>query len=200
MQTETKDAPAAANRKILSPIKAGASAKASLQAAKDAPAKPAAIAGQRPQAATTLPKEPTPPVPAQPASDAAAAPVPSVSPAAATWSSEDESGFQAMLARRKASGYQRRGRDVGAQLICVGEITPNAGTVAAAIVHLVAERGTVTRGHLLDAMAKTAFPHAKARPEDREWCQGYVAGALRDCFLTLSDGPSPSEKSAETPR
>ena len=119
----------------------------------------------------------------------AAAPAPAPTPAAApAWSDEDESALQTMLARRKAAGYQpSRGKDVSAQLIRPGGIKPNEGTVVAAIVGIVAGRGSVARGALLDLMAAAAFPHAKARPADRGWCQGYVAGALRDGFLALAD-------------
>lgn len=87
---------------------------------------------------------------------------PAQPPAAPAWSSEDESAFQAMAARRKASGFQRRGKDVSAQLIRAGDIRPNDGTVMAQIVGIVAERGTVARGELLDAMAKAAWSNAKA--------------------------------------
>lgn len=116
---------------------------------------------------------------------------------AVAWSDEDERGFQALLARRKAAGFQPRGRDVGQQLLRPGKITPNAGTVVATIVGLVAERGTVKRGALVDAMGETAFPHAKARPSDRNWCQGYVAGALRDGYLAIAGESSPAKETAE---
>jgi hypothetical protein len=100
------------------------------------------------------------------------------------WSSEDERTFQAMLARRKAAGYQRRGKDVSAQLIRAGDIAPNPDTVVATIVGLVRQAGgQVARGALLDAMAGAAYAHPKAQPGNRGWCQGYVAGALRDGFL-----------------
>lgn len=105
------------------------------------------------------------------------------------WSAEDESHFQTLLARRKAAGYQRRGRDVSGQMLQVGSIAPNAGTVVAAIVALVAERGTVSRSALLDAMAAATFPHTKAKSQDRGWCQGYVAGAVRNGFLALVEQP-----------
>lgn len=108
---------------------------------------------------------------------------------AATWSDEDEATFQSMTTRRKAAGYQRRGRDVGGQLLRVGDIAPNPGTVVAAIVGIVAERGTLTRSELLDAMAGATFPNAKAKRDDRGWCQGYVAGAVRDGFLATAAAP-----------
>ena len=102
------------------------------------------------------------------------------------WSEADESAFQALAARRKAAGYQRRGRDVGGQLLRVGDVAPNPATVAAVIVGLVAERGTVVRGELVAAMAEAGFPHPKAKPSDRGWCQGYVAGCVRDGFLAAA--------------
>jgi hypothetical protein len=36
-------------------------------------------------------------------------------------------------------------------------------------------------------MASVTFPHPKARPTDASWCQGYVAGAIRNGFLSASD-------------
>lgn len=104
---------------------------------------------------------------------------------APTWSANDETTFQAMVTRRKAAGFHRRGRDVSGQLIKIGEITPNAGTVMAEIVAVVAGRGAIERAALLDALAKVTFTHPQAKPSDRGWCQGYVAGALRDGFLAL---------------
>jgi hypothetical protein len=116
--------------------------------------------------------------------------VPPVGQAHATtpiWSDEDESALQALLTRRKAAGYQRRGRDVGGQLITVGTITPNPKTVVAVIVAIVAEHGSIERAKLLEAMATAIFPYAKAQPTDKSWCQGYVAGAVRNGFLTQSE-------------
>lgn len=124
----------------------------------------------------------TEPIPAS--TDAPAPSGPVVRPAS-TWAEEDERAFQAMAARRKAAGYQRRGRDVGAQVLRAGTIAPNPGTVAAIIVSLVAERGVVSRDDLIAAMAAATFPHVRARPSDKGWCQGYVAGCVRDGFLTL---------------
>ncbi len=103
----------------------------------------------------------------------------------ATWSEEDERVFAAMAVRRKASGFQRRGKNVGGQLLRVGSIAPNSGTVVATIVALVASRGTVTRADLIEAMAATEFGSAKARPRENSWCQGYVAGCVRDGFLEV---------------
>lgn len=123
-------------------------------------------------------------------------PVPAAPPAPA-WSSEDESALNALLARRKAAGYQRRGRDVSGQLIRAGEIKPNPNTVVAVIVGLVAERGSVGRSELIDLMASAAFPHGKARPADKGWCQGYVAGAIRSGFLALGDGRTPAVPAGE---
>lgn len=129
---------------------------------------------------------PTPAPAAEPESLTAAASTltgPAQSATAPLWSETDESAFQLLAARRKAAGYQRRGRDVGGQLLCVGEVTPNPGTVAAVIVALVAERGAVSRADLVAVMAEAAFPHPKAKPSERGWCQGYVAGCVRDGFL-----------------
>ena len=61
--------------------------------------------------------------------------------AAQPWSAEDESAFQTLAARRKAAGYQRRGRDVSDQTITLGAVAPNPGTVVAVLVGLVTERG-----------------------------------------------------------
>ncbi len=138
------------------------------------------------------------------ASDASALPS-WLEPAAASaadpksWSEQDERDFQAMTARRKASGFQRRGRDVGGQMLRAGDIAPNPGTVAATIVALVGPLGIVARGTLLDTMASATFPHPKARPQDRGWCQGYVAGLVRDGFLAVVPDSSPGENVADLP-
>ena len=132
-----------------------------------------------------------------------------LTPALATpplWSSEDEVSLQTLLARRKAAGYQRRGKDVVRQKLQPGALKPNEGSVSAVIVGIVAQAGTMTRGALIDAMATANFPHPKARPTDRGWCQGYVAGAIRSGFLTVAElsatlagesSATPSERSAK---
>jgi hypothetical protein len=126
---------------------------------------------------------------------AALAQPPAVPP---NWSSEDEAALQALLARRRAAGYQRRGKDVAGQRLQPGVIRPNEGTVAAVIVGIVAAAGETTRKELIDAMASAAFPHPKAQPTDRGWCQGYVAGAIRSGFLGVAEASAthPSENSA----
>lgn len=103
------------------------------------------------------------------------------------WSNEDETLFNTLAARRKATRGGRRGRDVGSQLIQPGDIAPNPGTVVSVIVGLVAELGTVSRAALVNAMGQAAFANAKAKPQDAGWCQGYIAGALRDGFLAVAD-------------
>ncbi len=129
-------------------------------------------------------------------------PAATVQPAlAATWSGEDEALFKSMTVRRKASGFQRRGKDVSAQMLRVGKVVPNPGTVVATIVALVADRGTVGRGELLDAMAAAIFPHPKAKPQDRGWCQGYVQGAVRDGYLaSAADAAAEAQILADTSR
>ncbi|WP_260597169.1 hypothetical protein [Sphingomonas endolithica] len=102
----------------------------------------------------------------EPSSDAAHAAVVQL-PVAPAWSEQDEALLQALTARRKASGFQRRSKDVSGQMLRVGEVTPNPGTVVAAIVALVTERRAMRRGELLDAMAAATFPHPRARPQDR---------------------------------
>jgi hypothetical protein len=104
------------------------------------------------------------------------------SPAAVpVWSSADEAALQALLARRRAAGYQRRGRNIGGQLVRLGGVSPNPGTVTAAIV------AGLTRDQLVEAMASAEFKQAKAKPTDKAWCQGYVAGAIRSGFLIAAD-------------
>lgn len=125
-----------------------------------------------------------------------------LAPAAApTWSDEDETALQALIARRKAAGYQRRGNDVGGQIVSPGAFKPNPDTVVDVIVTIVAEREGISRSELVDAMASATFPHAKARPADKGWCQGYVAGAIRNGFLILLDqsaakADAPSQEAA----
>jgi hypothetical protein len=107
-------------------------------------------------------------------------------PTGPSWTDEQEELYVAMTARRRASGYQRRGRDVGGQVLCVGSITPNPGTVVATIVELFGTRNAMARTELLDAVASASFSNAKAKPTDRTWANGYIAGALRDGFLAIA--------------
>lgn len=108
-------------------------------------------------------------------------------PVPAAWSSEDEAALQVLLATRKAAGYQRRGKDISAQSLKHGAIKPNPKTIAAAIVALVPKDGQLSRGELLSRMALASFSHPKARPQDEGWCQGYIAGAIRNGFLAVAD-------------
>jgi len=103
------------------------------------------------------------------------------------WSDEDEAALRALMARRKAAGFQRRGRDVGSQLLSASKIKPNPHTVAATIVGLLGEGESLTRAELLDLMASATFPHPKAQPKDKGWCQGYVAGLIRNGFLAMAE-------------
>lgn len=138
------------------------------------------------EATVSSPPEPSAPPAELPSAVAlpAAGSAPQLAP---TWSDEDERAFKAQSARRKAAGYRTRGRDVGAQLITVGSIKPNPNTTVAIIVGLVSERGSVTRGELVDAMASATFAHPKAQPADTGWRQGYVSGAIRNGFLCAVD-------------
>jgi hypothetical protein len=141
------------------------------------------IAASTAPAPAPAPQEPAQTAPEQPT--AIRAPQPAT---AAAWSAEDESAFQALTARRKAAGYQRRGRDVSDQVVRLGSITPNPNTVVAVIVGLITERGgSVGRSDLVVAMAGATYPHGKAKPENKGWCQGYVAGAVRNGFIALAD-------------
>lgn len=121
--------------------------------------------------------EPAPPAPV------AAPPIQPTIFGAPTWSAQDEVAFQTLTARRKASGYRGRGKELSTQLIRLGEIMPNPGTVVATIVGLVPEHGTIARGELVALMSAATFESPKARPTDTSWCQGYVAGAIRSGFL-----------------
>lgn len=107
-------------------------------------------------------------------------------PTGPSWTDEQEELYVAMTARRRASGYQRRGRDVGGQVLSVGSITPNPGTVVATIVELFETRNAMARTELLDAISRASFSNAKAKPTDRSWANGYIAGALRDGFLAVA--------------
>lgn len=111
---------------------------------------------------------------------------------AATWSDDDEVALSALMARRKAAGFQRRGRDVSAQLLRPGKIKPNPDTVASTIVGLIGQRDSIARSELLDLMASATFPHPKAQPQDKGWCQGYVAGLIRNGFLVVAEEASAS--------
>ena len=117
------------------------------------------------------------------------------------WTDEDEDQLRAMLARRKAAGFRKPSRDVGAQLLKVGGFNPNPNTVTASICALVALKGIITRKELLAEMADTVFPHPKAQPKDPKWCQGYVAGAIRNGFLKVVEGDQQpgTDTAAQTP-
>lgn len=136
-----------------------------------------------PSAISEAPKDLVDALSASSAAPTAAPAQPTATPAA--WSEEDEAAFQALLTRRKAAGYQRRGKDLSNQRLKPGEIKPNDNTIAATIVALAADRGVLTRGELLDLMATADFSHPKARPADRGWRQGYVSGSIRNGFLTV---------------
>ena len=107
-------------------------------------------------------------------------------PGGLAWSDEDESCFQALLARRKTARVPRVGNS-GTQRLQAGGIKPNPNTVVAVIVGIVADRGEIGRGELVAAMATVTFPHPKARPTDPSWCQGYIAGAVRSGYLAVAD-------------
>lgn len=97
----------------------------------------------------------------------------------------------------KRAKVARRGRNFDMQLLQPGAIQANPGTVFGVIAALVAELGTVARAELVDAMGQTVFPSPKARAQDRAWCQGYVAGALRDGYLALVPSSPESTNNVE---
>jgi hypothetical protein len=88
---------------------------------------------------------------------------------------------------------------IATQQLTLGANKPNPGTVFAIVVSIVQERGVVTRLALVAAMASTAFPQAKARPQDKAWCQGYVAGALRGGFLAEAEASEVAPVDGEHP-
>lgn len=71
-----------------------------------------------------------------------------------------------------------------------GDIAPNPGTIVAAIVRLVVERGELSRPELIALMSDATLAHPKARPAEKGWSQGYVAGAIRGGFLAVASEPS----------
>lgn len=149
-------------------------------------------------AAAALAAEPAVIPPSAVVEDQSAPAAPALPAAVSCWSEADERAYQAMAARRKAAGFQRRGRDVSAQRIRLGAIQPNPKTVVATIVAIVGEKGVVTRAELVDLMATATFASAKAKPTDRDWCVGYIAGAMRDGFLALAnDGADLGEASPD---
>lgn len=70
-----------------------------------------------------------------------------------------------------------------------GDIAPNPGTIVAAIVRLVVERGELSRPELVELMSDATLAHPKARPAEKGWSQGYVAGAIRGGFLAVTSEP-----------
>lgn len=79
---------------------------------------------------------------------------------------------------------QRPGNKMATRRLRPGDISPNQGTIVAAIVRLVVERGELTIAELVDLMSGGTFTHPKARPAEKGWSQGYIAGAIRNGFLT----------------
>lgn len=84
----------------------------------------------------------------------------------------------------------------GDQRLIAGPVQPNAGTVFAVIVAIVQERGAICRADLVAAMAATSFKHPKAKPADKGWCAGYVAGGLRNGFLAVASEASPAGRNS----
>jgi hypothetical protein len=97
----------------------------------------------------------------------------------------------------QATSRRNRSRSVDQQILQLGQITPNPETILATIVAMVAERGVINRGDLLTAMRSTSFPHPAARPADKSWCQGYVAGAIRNGFLAVAKSSPAKSDDAE---
>jgi hypothetical protein len=192
-----------ANENVTAPLtrgtRSGISRKLLTRKASKVPSAPAP-AGEPLEANFPSAVSDAPEAPADAGSGALSAPTaaPAQPPTApAAWSSEDEAGFQALVARRKAAGYQRRGKDLTAQTLKPGTIKPNPDTIVATIVGLVADRGEVSRGELLDLMGTASFPHPKAQPSDRSWCQGYVAGAIRNGFLAVVEAAPTADAGQE---
>ena len=120
------------------------------------------------------------------------------------WTEADEDQLRGLLARRRQAGYRKPSRDVGSQLLKVGSFNPNPNTVTASICAIAALNGTITRKALLAEMTETVFPHPKAQPKNAKWCQGWVAGAIRNGFLVLvaddqAGQPTPPDTAAQTP-
>jgi hypothetical protein len=79
---------------------------------------------------------------------------------------------------------------ISQQTLGLGAIQPNPNTVLATIIGIVTERGPMSRNKLIEIMRGSSFPHPAARPQDRGWCQGYVAGAIRGGFLAVVADPA----------
>ena len=80
-----------------------------------------------------------------------------------------------------------------------GNIAPNPGTIVAAIVRLVIERGEVSRSELVALMSAANLAHPKARPAEKGWSQGYIAGAIRSGFLVVTGEPSTADVVQNSP-
>ncbi len=64
---------------------------------------------------------------------------------------------------------------------------------------MVAVKGSLTRRDLLSQMAKVDFPHRMAQPKNPKWCQGYIAGAIRNGFLDIvTDAKADQSTSTDT--
>lgn len=117
------------------------------------------------------------------------------------WTEGDELKLRDMLARRKAAGYRRASRDVSAQKIALGDISPNPKTIIASIYAIVALNGEISRKELIREMTTTVFPGQSPKPYDKKWCQGWIAGAIRNGYLRIvTDGQSTvADSIAQTP-
>ena len=73
----------------------------------------------------------------------------------------------------------------------------NCNTAFGAIVRIVAELREVSRTELLDIMGRSAFPNSTARSQDRKWCAGDVAGAVRSGFLAEVAAPTRCSKAPD---
>lgn len=96
----------------------------------------------------------------------------------------------ASLADPSPSNLPRHRGPLAQKTLRLGGIQPNPGTVFATIVGIVAVSGELSRTELINTMRRSSFPHPAARPQDSGWCQGYVAGAVRNGFLAIVVRPN----------
>lgn len=115
-----------------------------------------------------------------------------IAQAAPAWSETDESLFQEMQARRKATKAKRpagasRSRLGDDTVLLVGPTVAGSASVFGTIRAAVAGHGDagIARAVLLDQLAKAEWQSSAAKPGDRGWLAGWVAGAVRAGVLVV---------------
>ena len=110
---------------------------------------------------------------------------PKASPDIVGWTEKDETQYLELAARRKESGFRKRGKDTSSQYLVISNLRPNPKSAAGIIYETVKIENGMTRGTLLERLATRLGDETKHKFNDRRWCQGYIAGTIRDGFISV---------------